>query len=243
MSWTEKARSGSREQMLVYYDERAAEYDEIYTLGKGPASIPDPQTYLAEAAVLLEIVRTHARGNLMDIACGTGYWMPGYARQCAPVVLFDQSPRMLDQCHRRARELSIESKCRFVQGDVFAGLEGCGRFDTALIGFFLSHVPPEDESRFFGILGRLLNPSGRLLILDSVWSPERAKARAKSGTQQRRLNDGRTFEIYKRYFDHEEIERMAQAHGIHLSVASFGRTFLAVEGWFENQQSEGHEGQ
>ena len=29
----------------LYYDERAREYDGIYTLGKGPASISDPNIY------------------------------------------------------------------------------------------------------------------------------------------------------------------------------------------------------
>ena len=29
----------------LYYDERADEYDGIYTLGKGPASISDPNIY------------------------------------------------------------------------------------------------------------------------------------------------------------------------------------------------------
>ena len=38
--------------MLAYYDQRAPEYEEAYTLGTGTASIQDPEVFKAEARVL-----------------------------------------------------------------------------------------------------------------------------------------------------------------------------------------------
>ena len=39
--------------MLAYYDERAPEYEEAYTIGTGTASIPDPEVFKAGAGGFL----------------------------------------------------------------------------------------------------------------------------------------------------------------------------------------------
>ena len=87
-----------RRRMLDYYNERAPEDEEAYTLGTGTASIPDPEVFRAEATALSGIVRTFAMGRLIDLACGTAYWLPHYADSCFQITLFDQSKR----CWRRA---------------------------------------------------------------------------------------------------------------------------------------------
>ena len=45
-----------RTSMHQYYDERAPEYEEAYVLGTGTASIPDPDVFRREAALLTGIV-------------------------------------------------------------------------------------------------------------------------------------------------------------------------------------------
>ena len=82
-------------QMFAYYEERAPEYEEAYTLGTGTASIRDAEVFKAEARVLADVVAGTARGRIMDLACGTAYWMPHYSPACSRVTLFDQSKRML----------------------------------------------------------------------------------------------------------------------------------------------------
>ena len=37
-----------KQSMFAYYEERAPEYEEIYTLGKGPASISDPDGSISD---------------------------------------------------------------------------------------------------------------------------------------------------------------------------------------------------
>ena len=82
--------SDLRQRMLTYYDERAPEYEEAYTLGgTGTASIPDPEIFKAEARALAGIVGRFAHGRLMDLACGTAYWLPHYAPNCSRMTLFD----------------------------------------------------------------------------------------------------------------------------------------------------------
>ena len=68
--------------------------------------------------------------------------------------------------------------------------------------------------------------------LDSAWSPERSKSNAKVERQLRRLNDGTTFEIYKRYCNQDDISRWAREYDVNLRIEHFGAAFYAVSGAF-----------
>jgi ubiquinone/menaquinone biosynthesis C-methylase UbiE len=222
--------SDLRQQMLAYYDQRASEYEEAYTLGTGTASIADPEVFKAEARVLAGIVRKLAHGRIMDLACGTAYWLPEYAPICSHITLFDQSERMLTEARRKVGQLGIIDRCTLVQGDFFEHAFARGAYDTALVGFFLSHLTEDQEHALFDALRIMLASSGRFLILDSAWSPERAAVNHKVERQPRRLNDGTTFEIYKRYCDRDDLARWATEYGVHLHVEHFGAAFYAVSG-------------
>ncbi len=203
------------EEMVSYYDTRAPEYDDIY-IGKGPASIPDPALYKNEAQVTGKIVSVFGIGHLIDIACGTGYWLPYYARNCSRMTLIDQSERMLSECRKRIDELKLGERCDLVQGDFFKASFENTLFDSALVGFLLSHLSSEEEETFFRRLRRILNRNSQLMVIDSTWSKRRQQYRQKEGVQERALNDGRTFTIYKRYFSKSDIERTLLKHHFQL---------------------------
>jgi hypothetical protein len=107
-----------RQQMLAYYDERASEYEEAYRAGTGTSSIPDPPLFTAEAASLSGVVARFGHGRLIDIACGTGYWLPFYAGRCERITLIDQSANMLRECERKVSALGIADRCAIVCADV-----------------------------------------------------------------------------------------------------------------------------
>lgn len=221
-----------RQRMLAYYNERAPEYEEAYTLGTGTASITDPEVFKAEARVLEGIVDDLVRGRVMDLACGTAYWLQRYAANCSRITLFDQSDRMLAEARAKASRLGIVDQCECVQGDFFGHEFAPHSYDTVLVGFFLSHLSEAQERLLFDALRTLLDSVGRFLILDSAWSPERAKFNTKVERQPRRLNDGTPFEIYKRYCDRDDISRWAQDHDVNLRIEHFGPAFYAVSGVF-----------
>jgi ubiquinone/menaquinone biosynthesis C-methylase UbiE len=218
--------------MFDYYDERALEYEEAYTLGTGTSSMRDPEVFKAEARTLAEIVGRFGQGRLIDLACGTGYWLPSYAANCSHITLFDQSARMLDESRKKIARLGIAARCSVIHGDVFEHPFGARAYDCALVGFLLSHVTRPQERTFFDILRAMLEPSGRFLILDSAWSPERAMVNQKEERQERRLNDGTLFEIYKRYYDRQDVEEWAGQYGVTLQIEHFATAFLAVSGYF-----------
>lgn len=224
--------SDRRQSMLRYYDERASEYEEAYVLGTGTASIPDPKVFQAEAALLAGIVERFAYGRLIDLACGTGYWLPHYAERCSSITLFDQSERMLNECKRKIAALGISDRCSLVCGDFFDHQFDRSSYDCALIGFLLSHLTEPQERVVFDTLESMLDTSGRFLIFDSAWSTERARFNAKAERQTRRLNDGSCFEVYKRYFGIDDISAWAKRYGLTISIEHFGTAFFAVSGSF-----------
>jgi demethylmenaquinone methyltransferase/2-methoxy-6-polyprenyl-1,4-benzoquinol methylase len=221
-----------RQSMLRYYDERAHEYEDAYVRGTGTASIPDPQVFRREAALLAGIVERFAHGRLIDLACGTGYWLPHYAARCSHITLIDQAPSMLDECRKKIATLDAPERVAIVQGDVLEHPFTTGAFDSALIGFLISHLTEEQEFALFERVRHMLDATGRFLILESAWTPERARVNLKIERQERRLNDGSRFEIYKRYLDRQDIEDWATKHGVTTSIEHFGTVFVAVSGRF-----------
>jgi ubiquinone/menaquinone biosynthesis C-methylase UbiE len=222
--------SDLRDSMHRYYDARASEYEEAYLLGTGTASMTDPDVFRREVSVLAGIVERFGRGRLVDLACGTGYWLPFYAPRCSVVTLIDQASRMLDECRKKIAALDATERMTIVQGDVLEHSLGHRAYDSALVGFLLSHLTDAQEQLLFDRLRTMLDNEGRFLILDSAWSLERARFNAKSERQRRRLNDGTTFDIYKRYIDRQDIVEWETKYGVATTIEHFGAAFLAVSG-------------
>lgn len=219
-----------RSSMLRYYDERAREYDEAYTKGTGTSSL-QPVVFTAESRDLPPIVSRAIYGRVLDLACGTAHWLPAYAAQCTHVTLVDQSPRMLAEARKRVEAAGIAGRCSFVCQDLFEFSAPRAAFDTVLAGFLLSHLAPDEEPAFFDILRAALDRGGRFLIMDSAWTPERATVNHKIERQPRALNDGTTFEIYKRYLDRDDVAGWSR-YGVETTIEHLGRAFIAVTGRF-----------
>ena len=227
-----------RQRMLTYYDERAPEYEEAYTLGTGTASIRDPEVFKAEARVLSGIVGQIAHGRIMDLACGTAFWLPHYAPNCSRITLFDQSDRMLAESRAKANRLGILDRCVFHPRRFLRASSLSGRlYDTVLVGFFLSHLTEAQEPLLFDAVRTILASSGRFLILDSAWSPERARVNAKVERQARRLNDGTALRSTSGTVIRDDISRWSREYDVKLHIEHFGPAFYAVSGAFDSTQA------
>ena len=217
------------QEMMSYYDTRAPEYDEIY-VGKGPASIPDPDLYRKETEIIGKVVQGYGQGHLIDIGCGTGYWLSHYGNNPSRITLLDHSGKMLSQCKKRVTTLRLEDRCYFIQGDFLEVILDENSFHSALIGFFISHLSPNIERVFFSKLKRILKDNGQLMIIDCAWSSQRVRIRKKEGMQKRTLNDGRAYTLYKRYFDKSDVERMFKRYHLGLKSCWMGNAFLVAQG-------------
>ena len=216
------------QEMLLYYDERAEEYDDVYS-GQGPAIRRYADKYQKNTAQVCEIVAGFGHGHLIDIACGTGFWAPHYAQNCERFTFVDQSEGMLAECKKRIEDLGLTSVSRFIQGNVFDVKLEPATYDCAMVGFLLSHFTQEQEDAFFQKLKAALKPAAQLMIVDSYWSERRkAGGKEREGEQERILNDGRVFKIYKKYFVESDIEEMLGRHQFTCKALHVGEMFIAA---------------
>ncbi len=212
--------------MMEYYEERAIEYDEIYQ-GKGPG-IAEPGLYTKDVNAIKAIARDFGRGHLIDIGCGTGYWLPYYGMNCKEITLVDQSRRMLGECQKRIKELGTGLAVHFVKGNFMDMRFFSKVYDASLIGFFISHLPEDGAYVFWKKLKQILKPNADVLWIDGSWSDTRRKHRTKEGFQTRTLNDGRSFKVYKRYFEAKDIRKILKKYSFILHSLYMGEVFFAA---------------
>jgi len=214
--------------MITYYEERAGEYDEFYS-GKSPG-IPRPDAYKKDLAKITKIVSRFGKGHLIDIGCGTGFWLAHYGPNCSGITLIDKSEKMLSECKKRAQEIGLIDKCCFLHADFLEIDFKESRFDGALFGFLISHFINRLERSFFVKLKRILRPGSELMLIDSAWTETRRPHRNKQGLQKRVLNDGREFTIYKKYLDGNDVKKLFKGNDLKLQSLYLGGVFLAAIG-------------
>jgi SAM-dependent methyltransferase len=221
------------EQQLDYYRARAREYDEWWfrtgRYDRGPqanaawfAEIDRLETALADFA---------PRGDVLELACGTGLWTRHLARLADHVTAVDGAAEVLAVNGERIEALGAADAVTYVQADLFAWDPPPAAFDACLFGFWLSHVPEDRFEPFWATVAAALRPDGRVLFIDSART-QRSKARDHvmpaegSDLEQRRLADGREFEIVKRYYEPAALREALTALGWEAEVHHTGEFFI-----------------
>ena len=113
-----------------------------------------------------EWVCSRTRGDILEVACGTGRNLPFYP-EGARLTGVELSPEMLEIARDRAGRLGVEANLR--PGDAHHLDFSDASFDTVVFTLALCTIPAPDlaisEAR------RVLRPGGRLLLLEHVRSP------------------------------------------------------------------------
>ena len=118
---------------------------------------------------------------------------------------------MLDEANRQAPNAS------FVQGDALALPFPDTSFSRIFTGHFYGHLPAAERAVFLGEAKRVAT---ELVIVDS----SRAHSELDEEIQERVLNDGTRWEVYKRWFTGERLA--AELGGG--EILHDGRWFVAV---------------
>jgi ubiquinone/menaquinone biosynthesis C-methylase UbiE len=193
--------------MREYYDARAGEYDEWY-LGLGRFAGFEREGWDQELRELQDVIARLPPKGTLDIACGTGFLtrrLPGEA------VGLDQSERMLVIAAERV------PGTRFVRGDAFALPFASNSFERVFTGHFYGHLENAQRECFLAEARRV---APELVVVDSALRAGRRPVER----QQRTLNDGSRYEIYKRYFG--GVDLAAELGGGEVLFA--GRWFVSV---------------
>jgi len=111
-------------------------------------------------------VCSRARGEVLEIAVGTGRNLPYYPA-AVRLIGIELSPAMLAIARGRARALGRDADLR--EGDAQALDFPEARFDTVVCTLGLCTIP--DDRRAVAEAARVLRPGGHLLLLEHVRSP------------------------------------------------------------------------
>jgi ubiquinone/menaquinone biosynthesis C-methylase UbiE len=173
----------------AYYDRRALEYDEWY-LGLGRFDGLDRPQWDEDLRALERTVAALPPARTLDVACGTGF-LTCHLR--GEVVGLDHSAAMLAIARERVPAAS------FLEADALAGLPFFdASFDRVFTGHFYGHLEPDVRVRFLADARRLAR---EVVVVDSAVRPNQEREER----QERVLNNGSRWTVYKRYFTGEEL--------------------------------------
>jgi ubiquinone/menaquinone biosynthesis C-methylase UbiE len=174
--------------MRAYYHARAREYDDVW-LGRGLYANRVRPGWNEEREALFAEIRALPPARTLDVACGTGFvtrHLPG------DVVGLDQSDAMLELAHERVPQ------ARFVVGDALALPFDTGSFDRVFASWFYCHLEEPDRIRFLAEARRV---APELVVVASLRPTGVERAR----WEERVLQDGSRWTVFKRYFLPDEL--------------------------------------
>jgi ubiquinone/menaquinone biosynthesis C-methylase UbiE len=191
----------------AYYDRRAPEYDDWWR-GSGLHADRDRPGWNDEVDALCGAIASLEPARTLDVACGTGF-LTRHLR--GDVVGLDQSESMLEEARRHAPNAT------FVRGDALSLPFDDGAFERVFTGHFYGHLDDEQRTRFLEEARRV---APELVVVDSALRDDVEPEEH----QERVLNDGSRWKVYKRYF---EPAALARELGSGETVFA-GRWFVAV---------------
>ncbi len=174
--------------MKAYYDARAPEYDQWYR-GLGQFDALDRPTWDRDVHELETIVASLPPGRTLDVACGTGF-LTRHLR--GDVVGLDQSARMLGVARAQA------PRAELVQADALDLPFADGSFERVFTGHFYGHLEEPEREQFLAEARRV---APELLVVDSITRADREAQEI----QERILNDGTRWTVFKRYFQPAQL--------------------------------------
>lgn len=216
------------QEMRTYYQARAHEYDEwFYRQGRYSLGAEANARWFAEADEVFAALDTlHLTGDVLELAPGTGIWTERLIRTAATVTAVDASSEMIEI--NRAKVSS--KRVSYLQGDLFSWQPG-RTYDAVLFGFWISHVPLERLDDFLRSVAAMLRPGGKVFFVDGRRTPDDSFAHDQTPAQDsqlttRMLNDGRTFEIVKNYYDPVDLTARCTKAGFDITVCETATYFL-----------------
>ena len=194
--------------MKAYYERRAPEYDDWWR-GRGLFSHRQRPGWDEETAALTRTLEALDPARTLDIACGTGFLtrhLPG------EITGLDQSEAMLELAAGKLPD------AKFVRGDALDLPFADNSFARAFTSFFYGHLEEPERSVFLREARRV---APELVLVDSARTEDVQPVE----WQERVLNDGSRWQVYKRFFEPEEL---AGELGSGRTLFA-GRWFVAVQ--------------
>lgn len=228
-------------QQLAYYRARAGEYDEWFNrTGRYDRGPEERAQWLHEiGTVRTALQNLLTGGHTLEFAGGTGLWTRELLKSAGHVTVIEAAPEMI--AINRAQLLDPKhnadpARVTFIEADIF-NWQPQQQYDFVFFGFWLSHVPPEKLNAFLALIYRSLKPNGRFFMVDSRPDPDLHAAVHHTTSDNlpdshmlRTLNDGRTFEIIKVFYQPDELAATFHRNGLKATVSITDKFLVYASG-------------
>jgi SAM-dependent methyltransferase len=215
-----------------YYEDRAAEYDDVwyrrgaYDLGPEGNARWFEETARLEAAV----DELDVSGQVLELAAGTGLFTRHLAPRARRLIAVDAA----EQAVAINRERVPDPRVEHVHADLFRWEPPRGvRFDVIFFGFLISHILPDRLAEFWDRIAGWLAPGGRVFFCDDLEgaearhsNPGRSVDDGPDFAHRRRLSDGREYTIVKVYYGPTELRDRLEELGWVADIRTTGEEFF-----------------
>ncbi|MCA9750732.1 MAG: methyltransferase domain-containing protein [Gemmatimonadetes bacterium] len=215
------ASDPAQSRLAGYYRDRAPEYDRIYQK-------PERQADLAKLEALVQ--RWVTGRNVLELACGTGWWTQVMARSARSVTATDLNQSVLEIAGRREYG---RTPVTFRIADAWNLHDIPGVFDCVFAGFWISHLRRERIRGFLDSLDDRLGLGGRVVLLDNRFVEGSSTPISRTDEhgdtfQIRRLDDGREFEVLKNFFGKSDLMHLLDAPSRFVELKEMPHYWAAV---------------
>jgi SAM-dependent methyltransferase len=206
-----------------YYRARAPEYDDWwqrrgrYDRGDADAILEwDRQVAVVDAA----LASFDPRGDVLELAGGTGWWTQRLARVAQHLTVVDAAAETIALNRDRVGRSDID----YVVADLFDWSPE-RTFDVVFFSFWLSHVPRPRFAAFWALVRSCLAPSGRVFLIDNRADPipqpdvkDPYVVEYLPDLHIRHLYDGSQYRIVKVMYEPDELASLIDTEGWHSAI-------------------------
>lgn len=178
------------QDIISYYKDRANEYEKIYAK-------PERRHDLKDAAIVLQSLL--AEKEVLEIACGTGYWTERIAEAASAIHATDINERVLDI----ARNKHYKGKVTFERADIY-NFKPEKKYEGLFGGFIWSHILLQDLDLFIAKIKELVVTGGTIVFMDNYYVdgsnlPITATDEQGNTYQTRQLENGTAHRVLKNF--------------------------------------------
>jgi ubiquinone/menaquinone biosynthesis C-methylase UbiE len=208
--------------LLKYYASRAPEYEQIYY-----RDAPQRRRELDDEAKRL--TRLVGGCTVLDLACGTGYWLERMAQTARSITAVDISSEMIHEARRKTLACPVE----FIQADMYHLPLSADAYDRVTLGFWLSHHPRQLYGQLFTLLLTFLKEDGLIWMIDNNPPAEglthNSVGRDEHGNNliKRKLLSGEEFVIIKNYFERDGLKALFEGE-FRIERLTYGECYWSV---------------
>ena len=200
-----------------YYRARAPEYDAWWQRrGRYDRGQEELREWRRQVAVVDDALTSFgAKGSVLELAGGTGWWTERLARTAERLTVVDSSPEALALNQERVGRSDVN----YVVEDLF-DWHADSKYDAVFFSFWLSHVPRARFGEFWSLVHSCLTPSGRAFFVDNRNDPLAGTTvkdpfviQYDTDLHLRRLSDGSRYRVVSVMYEPDELQSLIEAEG------------------------------